>query len=582
MTPRHTRLIHRRALAALPVVVALLAASGCGGDDDTDSTADTTVTTAAPAMTVGTTEPISETTAPSEIEYWTATAPNMTPVDDATAAEWRALTEAALAAAEGTPGAIVAISDPELGFWSTAVGEAEVGADSMTLDHHSRIGSITKTFTAVAILQLVENGQLTLEATVAEVVPDIAEEFPETADITVQELLSMTSGLPDYANVAGAATAQAIEDPTKIWTPEDLIAAALGASEVQPVGTPGYSTTNYTILGRMYEAVTDEPIEAGVSRVAEEVGLTDTALLPGDQNDMPDPSTHGYIDPPAVEDLEGLSGITLEAGTDTTDWSLSWGGAGGGAYSTIDDLFLWASTGSGNVLLSSELGDQRLQMDTIIVDAGTAYGLGIMEQVEGWFGHSGQAIGWEALAMYNPETGATIAVMVNSTGGLAPFYSLWNQVFDLGLGVDELVPNDTTTTTTTTAPADDTATTTAPSGDGTDEGATDDGPSGSALIAVGDVSFEADIVECTLVEPDVTFLAQGETAQFEVYMLEDDSGDAGVTVSGGIDFEGTGEVVFEPDAGIDQGTVTIVGTGAAPDDGAPVEDFTISASIESC
>jgi hypothetical protein len=184
--------------------------------------------------------------------------------------------------------------------------------------------------------------------------------------------------------------------------------------------------------------------------------------------------------------------------------------------------------------------------------------------------------------MYDPETGATIAVLINSTGGLAPFYSLWDQVFDLGLGMPELVPGDTTTT---TAPVDDATTTTSPSdGDsgGTDEGAAGDGPSGTAVMYVGDVTIEADVVECTLVEPDVTFLAQGETAQFEVYMIDDGSGDAGVTVSGGFEFEGRGAVGIDPGADIDQGTVTIIGSGAAPDDGAPVEDFTIEATIESC
>ena len=570
MTPQTPRAGRRRSLIALPVLVALVAVSACG--DDSDSSADTTTAVTAPADT---TEPASDTTAPTDdTEFWTGTAPNMTPVDDDTAAEWQALAEEALAKAEGTPGALIAVSHPDLGYWSTAIGDAEIDVDPMTLDHHSRIGSITKTFTAVAILQLVDAGSLSLDDTVAEVVPDIAEQFPETADITVQELLSMTSGLPDYANVPGAATAQAVEDPTKIWTPEDLIESALGASEVQPIGTAGYSTTNYAILGRMYEAVTGDTIEDGVTRVAEEAGLTDTALLPGDQNEMPDPSTHGYIDPAGVTALKELAGVDVEAGTDTTEWSLSWGGAGGGAYSTADDLLLWASTGLGNTLLSSELGTQRLQMDTFIAEASLLYGLGIMQQVEGWYGHTGQAIGWEALAMFNPETGASIAILINGTSGLSNFYPFWLEVFGLDSGGDESATDDTTTTT----PSDDSSSG-SETGDGTDAGAA---PSGSAVLSIGDVTVEADIVGCTLAEPDVVFLAQGETAEFEVYMLDDGSGDAGVTVRGSFEFEGRGTVSFDPGAGIDQGTVTITGSGAAPDDGAPVEDFTIEATIESC
>jgi len=441
--PSRTRRRRRDMIAGMLIAVTL-AATSCASDDDTSSDASddnassetSPPGTDAPAPTTEveteTSEPSTTVEVSSDGELWAATTPNMTPVDEATAAEWQQLTEDALAASVGTPGAIVAVSHPELGFWSAAVGDAEVDADEMTLDHHSRIGSVTKTMTAVAVLQLVDQGSLSLDDTVDDVVPDVAEEFPPTADITVEHLLSMMSGLPDYANLPGGATAQAVQDPTKVWTPEELIAAALGAAEVQPIGTPGYSTTNYTILGLMYEAVTGDTIEDGVTRVAEEAGLTQTALLPGDQNAMPDPSTHGYVDPAGAADLQQLAGVDVEPGTDATDWSLSWGGAGGGAYSTIADLFQWASTGSGNTLLSSALGDRRLPTeDGFIPDAGAFYGLGLLMQAPPWIGHSGQAIGWESYEVYDPETGGTFAVLVNSTGGLSPFLEVWASVFEL-------------------------------------------------------------------------------------------------------------------------------------------------------
>ncbi len=558
MTLSRPLINRRRTLTALPVVVALLAATACGSDDSNSST-DTT----AAAATTATPDTSADTTAPADAEFWTATPPNMTPVDDATAAEWQELAELTLQIAEGTPGAIIAVSHPELGFWSTAIGDAEIDVDPMTLDHHSRIGSVTKTFTAVAILRLVDAGELSLDDTVADVVPDVAEQFPETADITVEHLVSMTSGLPDYANVAGSATAQAVEDPTKVWAPEELIEAALDASEVEPIGTPGYSTTNFIILGLMYEAITGETIEAGIASVAEDAGLTDTALLPADENEMPDPSTHGYIDPAGVSTLADI-GVEAEAGTDTTDWSISWGGAGGGAYSTIDDLFLWASTGSGNTLLSTELGTQRLELAPIEGDE-LQYGLGILQQgVDGWYGHSGQAIGWEALAFYDPETGATFTVMINSTATASTFVLLWNELFDLGLDVpsfDEI----------------EAALAAQSSGDGAGESAGDEEAgqaSGSATLSVGDVTIEADIVACTL-DPS-EFVAQGETSQIILSLDPDVSGEANIVVSGGLQFEGRGSI------NVDGGQVILVGSGAEPDDSAPVEDFTLEATIESC
>jgi D-alanyl-D-alanine carboxypeptidase len=328
----------------------------------------------------------------------------------------------------------IAVAHPERGFWSAALGEAVAGLRPATLDDHGRIGSITKTFTAVAVLEQVDAGTLDLDDRVAELVPDLAARFPEIADLTIEQLLSMSSGLGDYANVPGAATALAVADPTRVWTPEDLIASALEASEVQPVGTPGYSTTNYTILGRILEAVTGRSVEEVVTSVATRAGLAETALLPGGQNQMPEPFTHGYIDPAGVTELAKVASTPLVAGTDVTEWSLSWGGAGGGMYSTIDDLFRWTATALGNELLSDSLATRRLELDTRIPEQGLRYGLGIfgLEGFGDWVGHTGQAIGWEAMSMYHPGTGATYAVMINSTGGLEPFLVAWIKLFGVG------------------------------------------------------------------------------------------------------------------------------------------------------
>ena len=411
----HQRL--RRRLAAGTMAVALLGVAACSDSDESPSGTTTT-----------------EAAASAERAMWSGTAPNTTEADDETVAAWTEQVEAALDLAPGVPGVWVSISHPELGHWTGAFGDAVLASQPATVEDHSRIGSITKTFTAVAVLQLVDEGELSFDDTVADVVPEVAEQFPPTADITIEQLLSMTSGLPDYANVPGAATAQAVADPSKVWTPEEIIQSALDASEVQPPGTPGYSTTNYTILGLMLEEVTGEPVEDVVTGVAEQAGLTQTALRPGDQNDMPDPSANGYIDMAAVVDLEVLTGAEVVEGTDVTDWSVSWGGAGGGMYSVIDELFDWTASAMGTTLLPEDLHEQRLSFDADLDDVGVTYGLGILQPSEGWVGHTGQVIGWEALGLYNPETGATMSVMINGTSGLGSFYSVWAQIFEVPLG----------------------------------------------------------------------------------------------------------------------------------------------------
>ena len=85
----------------------------------------------------------------------------------------------------------------------------------------------------------------------------------------------------------------------------------------------------------------------------------------------------------------------------------------------VEDMFTWTATGLGTDMLSDELAAQRLELSTNLGEPGF-YGMGIMElpPLPGWIGHTGQALGWEAIALYEPATGATFAAIVNSTGGL--------------------------------------------------------------------------------------------------------------------------------------------------------------------
>lgn len=107
--------------------------------------------------------------------------------------------ESALLAAmeqHGIPGAIVLLDSPETGLWKTALGVANIeSGEPMTADMHMRIGSVTKTFTATMILQMVGQGALTLDDTLAALLPEHAD-LPNADTISVRHLLTMQSGLP--------------------------------------------------------------------------------------------------------------------------------------------------------------------------------------------------------------------------------------------------------------------------------------------------------------------------------------------------------------------------------------------------
>lgn len=157
-------------------------------------------------------------------------------------------------------------------------------------------------------------------------------------------------------------------------------------------------------------------------------------------------------------------------------------------------------------------------------------------------------------------------------------------------GDDDTTP--ATTTTTPTAAATDAGDSSAAEGSGGDTTGTDSGgsdsdgesalggnPSGEAVMTIGDTTIEGEIVQCTLVEPDVQFTAQGETAQITV--SSGGGGAVAVAVTGAAEFVGQGTATFG-EVDIDRGDVTINGTGSSPDDESPVEDFTIDVRIESC
>lgn len=310
------------------------------------------------------------------------------------------------------PALYVGVWDPERGSYVAAYGEAEIGTRAADPGDSVRIGSISKTFTAAVLLGLVDDGKVDLAAAVETYVPDLVEEFPGLAGLTVEQLLRMESGIPDYLNVSDGIVAGVTEDPTRVWEPEELIAAGF-AGDVAAPGTAGYSTTNFIVLQEIIESVSGSSLPDLIDEeLVSPLGLDVTALPPTDDTTLPDPVSHGYLTAPCLAEVEATGG-EAELGTDTTDWSASYGQGGGGMHSVIDDLGVWAASMSGNVFLSDGLAADRLETNDIGI--GFPYGMGIMA-VGPWIGHEGDAIGWESLAVHDPTTGATFATAATSCG----------------------------------------------------------------------------------------------------------------------------------------------------------------------
>ena len=367
----------------------------------------------------------------------TATTPMSAPVEESAfeaAIDTAAADFFASPSANGATALYVSVSDPQEGDVIRAYGDASVDGPAATTDDNFRIGSITKTFTATVILQLVDEGELALDDTVEDVLPDLAVDYPDLASLSVEQLLAMQTGVADYLNVPDSVVADIVDDPTRVWGIEELIAAGVGAGVDAP-GTPGYSTTNFLVLQLMAEMVTDTPLRDLIAeRITTPLELDSMFLPANDDTALPAPVTSGYVADGCVLELEG-DGATVENGTDVTDWNASYGQGGGGMTSTISDLAAWGATLTGNQLLADDLADARLQFTDI---GGLAYGLGIM-QLGTWIGHEGEAIGWESISMHDPESGVTVALAANGCGGvIAGFAEFLDALYPEGGAYDAL------------------------------------------------------------------------------------------------------------------------------------------------
>ena len=309
------------------------------------------------------------------------------------------------------PGLWVGIWDRGRGSWERAYGNATRGGPPARTGDHLRIGSITKTFTATVVLELVAEGKLSLEGTVGGVDPDLAAEFPPLARVTIAQLLAMRSGIPDYLNVPDGTIKDVFETPNRVWSPAELIAEALGEKTEKP-GTPGYSTTNYIVLQSIAEAVTGDRLESLIAeRIARPLGLRDTALPAPTDARLPAPGSSGYAGEVGAREFRAFGAKAAKPGTDVSSWSPSWLQGGGGMYSTLHDLGVWAASGVGNALLPRGLAARRFATRPTPVGD---YGLGVQRRGD-LYGHTGQTLGAETYALNDPKTGVTFVVAANET-----------------------------------------------------------------------------------------------------------------------------------------------------------------------
>lgn len=159
--------------------------------------------------------------------------------------------------------------DIDLAAGTTQYGRA--GA-KVTPDDLFEIGSITKSFTSVAILHLEAAGKLSIDDTIGKWLP----QYPAWKDVTIRRLLDMTSPIPGYDNQASIAKVMG-NDPDHVFTPEELVASAYPHDgEPKPVSGWTYSNTNYILAQMIIEKASGEQYADIVRALFDQVGLKNT------------------------------------------------------------------------------------------------------------------------------------------------------------------------------------------------------------------------------------------------------------------------------------------------------------------
>ncbi len=259
-----------------------------------------------------------------------------------------------------------------------------------------RIGSVSKQFTAVAVLKLAEQGKLSLDDSLAKYFPD----FPGGDKVNLRQLLTHTSGLHSYT-----------DKPEFIGRVKEPIASAELIAWFQndkPDFAPGegfhYNNSAYFLLGEIVAKVSGKSFAEYLKEaIFEPLEMANTGI---------------YVNSAPPEGMARSYSFVNEKFEPALDWDMSWAGGAGAIYSTVGDLFRWNEALFGGRVLH----DVSLKAATTPVELppnvdGMNYGYGLMmlsvKRLPA-IGHGGGLNGWSSYLIRLPEQKCTVVVLANA------------------------------------------------------------------------------------------------------------------------------------------------------------------------
>jgi D-alanyl-D-alanine carboxypeptidase len=332
-----------------------------------------------------------------------------------------------------TVGVVAGFASDQYGDWFGSSGLANIAANTpVQSGDRFQIGSITKTFVATVVLQLVQEGKLSLDDTLAQRLPaSLVGRIPNNQQIQMRQLLNHTSGVFNYADVL-------FDNATNLfnqWTAAELIAFAYDTAYFPPGESWRYANTNYILLGEIVEAVTGQPLSKTIrDRILTPLDMSNTFFAT--EEAVPGGVVSGYWD----INNDGIP-------NDVSFLNLSWAGASGNMVSTAQDLVKFSEALFGGQLVTPETLNQMLTLvDTPTAGTFDGYGLGIarLRGVDGVvYGHNGLTLGYRSNLWYSPTEQLTYVDLQNArvfTNFVRPLFDTWRE--EVGLPIaPALAPN---------------------------------------------------------------------------------------------------------------------------------------------
>jgi D-alanyl-D-alanine carboxypeptidase len=329
----------------------------------------------------------------------TVTDPNQPLID-----QMKAVTDSIIQNTQ-VPGIVALVVDHKRGIdWLYTSGYSDI-VNKLPMDgsYIFRIGSNTKTMTGTVLLQLVDEGKVSLNDLLSKYYPA----YPQSDKITIAMLLDMKSGIFNYSEDMPVFMQSMMSNPARVWQPQELI--DLGFSHnfyFEPGSNFHYSNTNTFIIGKLIEKLTDNSLETEISnRIFQPLGLNNTRFLTWG---VGLPGNHG----------RGYEINNDNTYTDATElYDISWGWAAGSAYSTPRELQKYVEALVRGDLLSSSLQQKRLTENFYgrpdLWSGKISYGLGIM-RCGTFYGHGGDLAGCSSTMYHSNEKDCTVILYFNT------------------------------------------------------------------------------------------------------------------------------------------------------------------------